>query len=216
MIRLTRACLASAMVVAAACRVTHERERVDFERMRVQQRDVLYGASSQLPGGMDMQAPPSGTVSREAATQLAAFVPAAATATPSPSAALTTIPIAVTPRLLARGKNRFGIYCAVCHGMGGFGGSIVAENMGPPRPPSFHAARLLAVPDGYIFGVATNGLGRMPSYAAELSPEDRWAVVAYIRQLQQRGATTPEERVDSLRAIQIHMIDSLAEARRAR
>jgi len=110
------------------------------------------------------------------------------------------------------GAAKFRVYCGVCHGSAGFGGSTVAENMGPPRPPSLRSARIATVPVGYIFGVATNGLGRMPSYAGVLSASERWDVVAYIRQLQQQPAIAPDAVDDSLRAIGIQRTDSAAKA----
>lgn len=193
----------STLATFAACGVSSERERVDFERMRVQQRYDLYAASTVLPGGTTMQPPPPGTVSTEMAAQDARF------AIDSISAGtVTTIPLTVTTQLLARGKDRFGIYCAACHGAGGYGGSVVAQNMDPPRPPSLHSARIRALPVGYLYYVATHGIGRMPSYAAQLAPDDRWAVVAYIRELQARGATTPPEVADSASATRIGTVDT--------
>jgi mono/diheme cytochrome c family protein len=83
---------------------------------------------------------------------------------------------------LARGRARFDVTCAVCHGLLGDGESQVALSMSLRRPPSLHAYR--DVPDGHLYRVITEGFGLMPSYGAELSVEDRWAVVAYVRALQ--------------------------------
>jgi mono/diheme cytochrome c family protein len=198
-----------AAFVLDACGTSRERERFDFERMRVQQRYTLFGTSRTVAGGQSMRAPPGGTVSREALAERSE-------APPSITAAfgIATIPIAVTPQLVARGKDRFIIYCAVCHGAGGFGGSLVAENMGQPRPPSLHTATLLARPLGYIFAVATAGKGRMPAYSPQLSVADRWAVVAYIRALQSATARSSDETADSLMAERIAQVDSAAAARR--
>ena len=124
-----------------------------------------------------------------------------------------SVPLSLTPAQLVLGERKFTIYCAVCHGDGGFGGSIVAENMGPPRPPSLRSDSLVARPDGYIFDVATHGKGRMPAYAAELTPMERWAVIGYIRMLQQSRTLTPAQRSDSLRAAAIHSNDSLSSKR---
>jgi mono/diheme cytochrome c family protein len=109
-----------------------------------------------------------------------------------------TIPIPVTSDLLARGRERFDIYCAVCHGRAGDGGGMIAQR-GFPRPPSFHEQRLRDAPDGHFFDVMTQGYGAMYSYAGRVEPLDRWAIVAYIRalQLSQRAAAgdaPPEER----------------------
>jgi mono/diheme cytochrome c family protein len=201
------------MLLAAAalmaCGSSPERERVDFERMRRQQRTDLYGSSRVFPNEIDMQAPPSGTVARE--TREDTGVVGSGTVG---GAAVTSVPLPLTAGQRATGAKDFRIYCAVCHGPAGYGGSTVAENMGPPRPPSLRSARLLAAPAGYIFTVATHGVGRMPSYAAELSTTERWAVVAYVKQLQGTPSTSREARDDSLRARAIQRTDSAAAARR--
>jgi mono/diheme cytochrome c family protein len=62
---------------------------------------------------------------------------------------------------------------------------------------------------GYFFVIATHGIGRMPGYAPQLTVEERWAVVAYIEQLQRSTTTPPEARADSLRALGIRRIDSV-------
>jgi mono/diheme cytochrome c family protein len=124
------------------------------------------------------------------------------------------IPIALSASDSATGAKMFRIYCAVCHGPAGYGGSTVAENMGPPRPPSLHSARLLAAPLGYIFTVATHGLGRMPPYASQLTTRERWAVVAYVKQLQATPTIAPHAVDDSLRGRAIQQSDSAEAARR--
>jgi mono/diheme cytochrome c family protein len=90
-------------------------------------------------------------------------------------------PVPVTMALLQRGRNRFNITCATCHGLLGDGDSIVAEKMSLRPPPSLH--RLKEGRVGYFYEVITEGYGLMPSYAAEIAPEDRWAVAAYVRAL---------------------------------
>ncbi len=86
-------------------------------------------------------------------------------------------------QVLEHGQQRFDIYCAPCHGRTGQGNGMVVAR-GFPAPPSFHIDRLRATRDGHFFDVATRGFGRMNSYAAQVSPEDRWAIVGYIRALQ--------------------------------
>jgi len=201
--------LATVLAVGAACAKSSEREHVDFERMRVQQRYDLYGTSAVFANRQSMQSPPAGTVTRESALDTGAVGSGTKGGQP-----VATVPISITPDQLALGERKFGIYCAICHGEGGFGGSVVAENMGSPRPPSLRSAQMLARPAGYIFEVATKGLGRMPSYAPELTPTERWAVVAYIEKLQRSPAKTQAQRDDSARAIQIRAIDSTLAARR--
>jgi mono/diheme cytochrome c family protein len=79
---------------------------------------------------------------------------------------------------------RFGIYCSPCHGYDGYGDGIIVAR-GFPHPPSFHGARLRAAPAKLFFDTITNGYGVMYSYADRVEPADRWAIVAYIRALQQ-------------------------------
>ena len=199
--------LAAAVVVLVACGRTTERERIDFERMRIQQRGDLYSANSAFANGATMQSPPAGTLPRGSSGDTGVVVTGLTGGT-----AATTIPQPITSKSLAVGAAKFRVYCAVCHGSAGFGGSTVAENMGPPRPPSLRSARAAAMPVGYIFGVATNGLGRMPAYAGSLTASERWDVVAYIRALQQTPAMALDVLDDSLRAIAIQRVDSLAKA----
>jgi mono/diheme cytochrome c family protein len=94
-----------------------------------------------------------------------------------------SIPYPVTMALLARGRERFDVYCAPCHSPVGDGDGMVARR-GFPHPPSYHIDRLRAAPDRHFYDVMTNGYGVMYSYAERVEPEDRWAIVAYIRALQ--------------------------------
>ena len=93
---------------------------------------------------------------------------------------------AITPALLERGRERFEITCTPCHGYLGDGTGVVTQrgDRSFPAPPSYHIDRLREVEDGYLFDVITNGFGRMYSHNARVLPEDRWAIVAYIRALQ--------------------------------
>jgi mono/diheme cytochrome c family protein len=95
----------------------------------------------------------------------------------------TTFPFAITRERLDRGQERFNIYCAPCHGRTGEGNGMVVQR-GFKAPPSYHIDRLRTAPVGYIFGVITNGFGAMQDYSAQVTPEDRWLIVAYIRALQ--------------------------------
>lgn len=94
-----------------------------------------------------------------------------------------TIPLPRDEALLARGANRYAIYCTPCHRASGDGEGILFSRGGVPTT-SLHDERVRAMPDGELFGVISTGLGLMPSYAYPLSHEDRWAVVAYVRKLQ--------------------------------
>ena len=92
-------------------------------------------------------------------------------------------PVPITQELLERGRERYGIYCTPCHGLQGNGLGMVAMR-GLKHPPSYHIDRLRQAPNGYIYDVITNGFGSMYSYSMQLTPKDRWAVVAYVRALQ--------------------------------
>jgi mono/diheme cytochrome c family protein len=134
--------------------------------------------NAHLPQGTSAQLPPPHTVAHVSQLPDAAFVTGERN-----GQLLSEFPIAVTSDLVARGQERFAIYCAECHGPDGYGRGIVVQR-GFPAPPSYHDARLRNAPVGYFFRVITRGLGAMYPYADRLAPADRWAVVAYIRALQ--------------------------------
>jgi mono/diheme cytochrome c family protein len=96
---------------------------------------------------------------------------------------VTTFPVPITRELLERGRERFEIYCSVCHGRAGEGNGMIVQR-GFPVPPSYHIDRLRQAPVGHFFDVMTQGYGIMYSYAERVKPEDRWAIAAYIRALQ--------------------------------
>jgi len=92
-------------------------------------------------------------------------------------------PLPITRELLQRGQERYDIFCTPCHGLQGDGQGMVAVR-GMKHPPSYHQDRLRQEPNGYIYDVVTNGFGAMYGYSAQISPRDRWAIVAYVRALQ--------------------------------
>jgi mono/diheme cytochrome c family protein len=92
-------------------------------------------------------------------------------------------PFPVTKEVVERGRQRFNIYCTPCHGHLGDGNGMIPQR-GFRHPPTYHQDRLRKVPNGYIFDVITTGFGAMQDYSAQVSPADRWAIVAYIRALQ--------------------------------
>jgi mono/diheme cytochrome c family protein len=97
--------------------------------------------------------------------------------------ALKQNPFPYTPERLARGRERFDIYCAPCHGELGDGDGMIAQR-GFPHPPSYHSERLRQAPDSHFYDVIAQGYGVMYPYADRVTPADRWAIVAYIRALQ--------------------------------
>ncbi|MFZ4627841.1 MAG: c-type cytochrome [Blastocatellia bacterium] len=92
-------------------------------------------------------------------------------------------PFTVTKAILDRGENRYNISCLPCHGVLGDGNGMIALR-GIRRPPSYHDERLRQAPTSYYYDVITNGFGAMSNYADQLTPEDRWKVIAWIRVLQ--------------------------------
>lgn len=95
-------------------------------------------------------------------------------------------PMDVSQSFLYRGQERYDIYCTPCHGGLGDGqGIIMTGQYGYVPAPSFHRQASYDMPDGEIFSAITNGIRNMPSYASQVKTEDRWAIVAYIRALQE-------------------------------
>jgi mono/diheme cytochrome c family protein len=111
--------------------------------------------------------------------------------------------VALNAELLNRGRERYGIYCAACHGLAGDGDGMVskraedlAEGMWIP-PVSYHSATVRSRPLGHIFNTISNGIRTMPAYGTQIPPEDRWAIVAYVRALQRsRHATLSDVPAD--------------------
>ncbi|HET9705286.1 MAG TPA: cytochrome c, partial [Vicinamibacterales bacterium] len=92
-------------------------------------------------------------------------------------------PFAIAHAELARGRERFNIYCTPCHGRLGDGKGMVVQR-GLRQAASFHQDRLRQEKVGYFFDVITNGFGAMPDYATQIPVRDRWLIVAYVRTLQ--------------------------------
>lgn len=144
------------------------------QNMVQQSRYDAYEPSNLFPDGQAMQPPPQGTV------DLATTARDAASAQPP----------AVTRALLLRGRERFGIFCAPCHGIDGRGNGVIPSR-GFPHPPSFLVPEIRAIADRKIFDVITSGYGMMYAYGDRVPPNDRWAIVEWIRVLQ---AAQPAER----------------------
>ena len=158
-----------AMVVALVVGVNACSDRIgqgfDWKRMRRQPRYEPYGSSRFFSDGMAMRTPPAGTIPREDSTT-------------------TLDTTAADAATLLRGGDRFHVFCAVCHGVAGNGNSVVGDNMQPTPPPALTSAPVVRLNAAQLYAVITDGFGRMPSYAPQLTPADRWAVVAYVRMLQ--------------------------------
>jgi mono/diheme cytochrome c family protein len=194
----------------AGCRgQTSEDSPILLERnMYDQERYNPESYSGMFPDHRTMRTPVEGTVARdryeddaETATGLLA----------DKSNYVMTIPASVVQRiggmekLLARGQERFGIYCAPCHGATGDGKGVVVckrdkptdpcESRGFPPLPTYADPRLRSMPDGQVFATISHGVRTMPAYGAQIPTQDRWAIVGYVRALQvsqMSAATTPQ------------------------
>jgi len=113
------------------------------------------------------------------------------------------LPFPLTAAVLDRGEQRFNIYCSPCHGPTGKGDGMIVRR-GYRQPPSYHIDRLQQAPIGHFSDVMTNGFGAMPDYRAQITPEDRWRIVAYVRALQLSHAAStadvPAAELEKLKA----------------
>lgn len=116
---------------------------------------------------------------------------------------VSAFPLDVDVEVIRRGRQRYDIFCAPCHGRLGDGQGMVVRR-GFKKPNSFHRDPLKSQPVGYYFDAMTNGFGQMPSYSSQIPARDRWAITAYIRTLQlargARVAELPAEDREALRA----------------
>jgi mono/diheme cytochrome c family protein len=127
--------------------------------------ELPYGAQANWPA-----TPPPNAVARDDALHAPAAPP-------------------VTMALLERGRERFDVYCAPCHGRDGSGNGMIVQR-GFPHPPSYYSDRLRNAPSQHFYDVITHGYGVMFPYADRVEPADRWAIAAYIRALQASVSAT--------------------------
>jgi cytochrome c553 len=168
---------AALTVLLTACGLNmHDQPRAEYQE-----------TSAFLPGGVEVQPLPEGTVSRERGGNDPVFYTGQ-----DANGFVTELPIPLTLELLQRGQQRYDIYCTPCHNFNGNGLGVIVQK-GMPQPTSFHDQRLRDAPVGYFFNNMTNGFGRMYSYASRIPPEDRWAIAAYIRALQLSQNATLED-----------------------
>jgi mono/diheme cytochrome c family protein len=108
-------------------------------------------------------------------------------------------PLRVTDELIARGRQRFEINCSPCHGLLGDGNGIT-KSFGMAVVANLHDARIVQMTDGEIFYVITHGRNLMGPYGSQVVPEDRWAIVSYVRALQLARLGAPEDLPENQRA----------------
>lgn len=146
--------------------------------MKNQPRYKPLGESDFFPDGQASRPLVEDTVPREAVIGNDLLTTGMVNGQPSDS-----FPFPITLEVLQRGQEEFDIYCSPCHGLTGYGDGMIVQR-GFPTPPSFNTDDLRGDPVGHYFDVITNGFGRMYSYSDKIVPEDRWAIVAYMRALQ--------------------------------
>lgn len=118
------------------------------------------------------------------------FTPYLYVGNPDMAGARLANPLSDDPKVLERGKLMFGRYCVPCHGPVGAGDGLVPKK-GFPTPPSLHTAKVRGWSDGRIYAVVSEGQNIMPSYAAQIRQEDRWAIIRHIRKLQAGQPVAP-------------------------
>jgi mono/diheme cytochrome c family protein len=152
----------SAAALLAAC---------DEENMRDQPRVDPFDADPLSPYGAAARSWPPGTVARESTPFEADDLGQMAPRPP------------VTMEFVRLGQDRFNTFCAPCHGRSGYGEGMIPRHTFP-KPPSLHDPEQRTLSDEDVYRIITQGLGKMPPYADQVAPEERWAVVAYVRALQ--------------------------------
>jgi mono/diheme cytochrome c family protein len=143
-----------------------------------------FRKSAFFPGGRGMRPAVAGTVAR-------GHLPPAF-ATPEEAGTLLSNPLPLTQSMAERGRKVFGDHCAICHGPVGDGVPLLSRAYGG-KPGNFLSNEIRARPDGHLFGVLMLGKNAMPSYAADLDKDDRWAAVHYIRILQRAQNAKDED-----------------------
>lgn len=172
------AALAALALGAAGCR----------QEMHDQPRYTALQPSSFFGDGRSARPLPEGTVARGQLLEDTAFT----TGRGPGGQFVREFPFPITLEVLERGRERYNVYCSVCHDQVGNGQGMIVRR-GYRQPPSYHIERLRTAPAGHFFDVITNGFGAMPNYAVEVAPADRWAITAYIRALQRSQHATLDD-----------------------
>lgn len=150
--------------------------------MDEQERVQPFRPAAFFPDGQSMRQPVAGTVARGAAH--------AAWTTPEEAGRLLANPLPPSAEILARGRRAYETHCLVCHGQLGDGAKLLSDKY-TGAPANFHTALLKGVPDGHLYAVISQGKNTMAGYGKDIKPDDRWALVHYLRALQ-RALDAPE------------------------
>ena len=182
--------LAVVGLVAANFALRPNPSRLNYEFLPQMAHAPRYGAfapNPNFPDGKTLEAPPQGTIPR-------GYTPLHYAATPQDAARAgeeLRSPVDLTSQQARERRSMvFANYCAVCHGAGGLGNGPVTQRGFPPPPPLL-AEHALKMKDGQMFHVLTFGQNNMPPYASQLSREDRWNAIAYVRTLQAQVPAAP-------------------------
>ena len=174
------------LVAAAAWVYHHGPASPGYELLPDMAHSVAYDAYAPNPvfrDGKTLQPPVPGTIAVGAPLP---FRYAATTEDAERAGRELHNPFPSSPAVLARGREVYTTFCAVCHGDKGAGDGPIIQTRKFPNPPSYTDARLLSMPDGQIFHVITRGTELMPAYAGQIAPEDRWKAIHWVRRLQAR------------------------------
>lgn len=179
-IGLSLAFLASFGLMWASRRDVHQPNLEFMPDMAHARRHDAFEPNPVLPGGQTLQRPPAGTVARGWPVLQHAGTPGDALRA---GQELSNPNAEDDEQARARGELVFRTFCVPCHGAGGAGDGLAAQQ-GVPPPPSLLAEHAVSMRDGQMFHVLTFGQANMASYASQVSREDRWRVIRYIRWLQ--------------------------------
>ncbi|MFO8233730.1 MAG: cytochrome c [Longimonas sp.] len=191
--------LAALALVLTGCRgmeseetPVHPNQDMDYqERFNAQDANPFFADNAA------MRKPVSGTVARGFLREDSALY----TGRDDDGVLVESNPVDISQAVVQRGKERYEVYCSVCHGIAGDGeGIIMTGDYGYTPAPTFHADRLRnEEPDGHFYDVITNGIRSMPGYASQIAVQDRWAIVAYIRALQRSQNASEDDLPESAR-----------------
>lgn len=175
---MTRRAACAIVWLAWLCGCEQVLPDVSWERMIDQARGKAFRPSVYFEDGKLMQAPPLGTVPADQR-----FAPPIERTGVDGDTYAQRVPIALDRARMLQGQQHFETICATCHGLDGSGHSVVARHMDLRKPPALTQPPVSELPPGRIFQVISEGYGLMPSFRADLAPDDRWAVVGYVRAL---------------------------------
>jgi mono/diheme cytochrome c family protein len=181
---LAVACLAVTAGCARGC--TSSRPPIHLNPSMDDQPKVLPQTASRFFfDGASMRQPVPGTVPIGGLQEDSAFF----TGKDADGQFVATSPVSADAGLVERGRQRYGIYCEPCHDARGDGKGILFQRGNVPTA-SLHQEKILQYADGQIFDVITNGVGLMAGYRWPIPPADRWAIIAYVRDLQRKRTTS--------------------------